>query len=60
VLGEETETAWCPDWYALVQAAKYLGVAPWDLMRQSIYWQDKALIALSAEHDAREIRAQHP
>jgi len=47
--------AWCPDWYAVMQAAKYLGVAPWELMEQSIWWQDKALIAMAAEHQARKI-----
>jgi len=43
-----------PDWYALIQAAKYLGVAPWDLIEQSVFWTDKALIAMSAEHSAQK------
>jgi hypothetical protein len=55
VLGEETETAKCPDWYSLIQAAKYLNVAPWVLMDQSIYWQDKALKSITAENQARKI-----
>jgi hypothetical protein len=49
-----------PDWYALIQAAKYLGVAPWELMDQSIFWTDKALIAMSAEHSAqKQIEERH-
>jgi len=55
VLGEETETAYCPDWYAVMQAAKYLNVAPWELVDQSVYWRDKALIAMSAEAQAQKI-----
>jgi len=50
-----TDTWKCPDWYPVVQAAKYLGVAPWELMQQSIYWRDKALIAMTAEYQAQEI-----
>jgi hypothetical protein len=46
----------CPDWYAFIQAAKYLGVAPWKLLKQGVWWQDKALIAMSAEAQAREIK----
>lgn len=59
VLGQETETAWCPDWYVTIQAAKYLGCEPWKLMEQSIYWQDKALKSMTAEHEARSILEQH-
>jgi hypothetical protein len=46
----------CPDWYAVVQAAKYLQVAPWQLIEQSVWWQDKALIAMTAEHQAEELK----
>ncbi len=49
----------CPDWYNTMKAAQYLGVAPWDLMEQSIWWQEKAIIAMNAEAEADEIRAQH-
>jgi len=38
-----------PDWYPLLKAAKYLGVAPWELAEQSIWWRDIALKAMSAE-----------
>ncbi len=48
-----------PEWYVYMQAAKYLGVAPWELMEQSVYWRNKAIIALSAENEAREIIRNH-
>lgn len=53
MIGTRTETAWMPDWYPTIVAAKYLGVAPWDLLNQSVWWQQKALIANSAERYAR-------
>jgi hypothetical protein len=43
-----------PDWYVIIKAAKYLGVPPWELMKQSIFWREKALIAMAAENDARK------
>lgn len=45
----------CPDWYVLFQAAKYLEVPPWELMGQSVWYRDKALIAMTAEYEAEEI-----
>jgi hypothetical protein len=45
----------CPDWYATMQAAKYLGVPPWELLDQPVWWRDKAIIAMSAEQNARKI-----
>lgn len=42
-----------PDDYALFQAAKYLGVAPWDLAERPNYWQDRALVFAEAEALAR-------
>ena len=38
-----------PDWYPLIRAAKYLGVAPWDLLQQPLFWQQKALLAEKVE-----------
>lgn len=52
--GVETATAWCPEWYPLLQAAKYLGCKPWELLDQAAWWKDKALIALAAENEAQE------
>lgn len=43
-----------PAWYLLFQAAKYLGVAPWELQEQSIEWYLYALAAISAENEAAE------
>ncbi len=45
----------CPDWYPIIQAAKYLNCKPWELMEVSIYWQDKAIICISAENEAQKI-----
>ena len=56
--GETTDTAWCPDWYPLFRAARYLNVAPWELLQQSVWWRDKALIAQSAEQQTQEIMSK--
>jgi len=45
----------CPDWYAVIQAVNYLGCKPWELMEAPIYWQDKAIICISAENEAQKI-----
>jgi hypothetical protein len=44
-----------PDWYPSMQAARYLGVPWWDLIKQSIWFQQKALKAMNAEGQARQI-----
>jgi hypothetical protein len=41
-----------PDWYPLLRAARYLRVAPWDLLRQPIVWRDWALMSEAAEAEA--------
>jgi hypothetical protein len=41
-----------PDWYAHIKAAKYLGVAPWDLLEQPIIWHNWAVRAEEAEESA--------
>lgn len=33
------------DWYVLIRAAKYLGVAPWELAEKPIAWMNWALAA---------------
>lgn len=48
-----------PDWYALAQAAKYLGVPVPDIVHVPIWWIDKAFIAMTAEHEAQEIINAH-
>ena len=37
-------------------AARYLGVAPWELYRQPVYWRDWALTAHNAEDEAQAAR----
>lgn len=43
----------CPDWYRLVRAARYLGVAPWELAGQPSVWMEWALCAEAAEAAAQ-------
>lgn len=47
-----------PEWYPLVRAARYLGVAPWELLEQPSAWMDFALIAESAENEAQAMVAK--
>lgn len=44
----------CPDFYALIQHAKYLRVAPWELQEQSLFWRYAAATCLEGEHQARK------
>jgi hypothetical protein len=43
-----------PEWYMVLRAAKYLGVAPWELLEHSSYWMHIALAAEWAEGKAKE------
>jgi len=54
ILGTAAEAAgWrAPDWYALLRAARYLGVAPWNLLKQNVAWVYMALAAERAEKEA--------
>ena len=45
-----------PEWYVLLRAAKYLGVAPWELMEQPATWMNLALAAEGAENRAERDR----
>lgn len=45
---------YAPGWYRLMQEAKYLGVAPWDLMEQPVIWRKWAQMASVAETEARK------
>lgn len=53
-----------PEWWLILKAARYLGVAPWDLLDQPRVWFALALEAEStdiAQHNAqveRQNRAQ--
>jgi hypothetical protein len=54
ILGEETELARCPDWYPVFKAAQFCNCKPWELVKESVFWKDKALKALTAEAEAQE------
>jgi hypothetical protein len=59
VLGEEDpdeDLGKCPDWYITITAAKYLGVAPWDLIKQPYHWTDWAIESQQAEAKAEQDR----
>ena len=43
-----------PWWYRVVRAAKFLGVAPWDLAEAPITWLHRAEATMEAEHAAQE------
>jgi hypothetical protein len=47
-----------PDWYLTLRAAKYLGVAPWDLAERPVWWQEIALAAEKAETAAANSRSK--
>ncbi len=58
-LAGESDTWPCPEWYPIFQASRFIGVAPWELAAQSVWWRQKALIAMEAEEGARKILEQH-
>lgn len=43
-----------PDWYALVRAARYLHVPPWELLKQPAAYLHWAITAESAENEAQD------
>ncbi len=45
-----------PEWYTVMRAAKYLGVAPWELLEQNVGWTNAALVAMDAEAKAARDR----
>lgn len=40
----------------MIRAARYLGVAPWELAKQSVYWRNLALAFEAAENGARNVK----
>jgi hypothetical protein len=42
-----------PEWYEVIQAARYLGVEPWELAVQPVAWLEMALTAQAAEAKAQ-------
>lgn len=47
-----------PVGYALFKAAQFCNCPPWELLAQSVYWRDRALVYLTGENQGREIYAQ--
>lgn len=47
-----------PEWYALFVAADILHCPPWEVLKHSIWYQQKAHIKNKAESEAQEILAQ--
>ena len=47
-----------PDWYLLMKAAHYLGVAPWELEQRSPWYIHHALSAESATIEAQNKREE--
>lgn len=45
-----------PDWYLLLQAARYLRVPPWDLAAKPMWWIQIALAAQGAESAASKAK----
>ena len=45
-----------PDWYPLIQAARYLQVPPWELAKQTSLWKYVAIAAMNAEAHAAEMK----
>jgi hypothetical protein len=43
-----------PDWYVHLRAAKYLGVAPWELDDQPLFWKNAALVAEDVENQYQQ------
>lgn len=43
-----------PEWYVVVQAAKWLGVAPWDLLDQPVWWTHWGIAGKVAEARAEK------
>ncbi len=43
-----------PDYYALIKAAKYLGVPPWELAERPTYWQEWANDSQSLDNEVEK------
>jgi hypothetical protein len=48
-----------PEDYLLFRAARWLGVAPWELAEREVFWMVAALDFEAAEHEGMELRRQH-
>lgn len=47
-----------PHEYALFRAAKYVGVPPWELEQQSVYWMNHALKFEAIENEVTRKRQE--
>jgi hypothetical protein len=47
-----------PDNWPVIAAAKYWGVPPWEMMKQSLYWVRAADDVAEAERHRDEVRAR--
>ena len=50
--------AWLVEEHALFQAARWLGVAPWELANMPKWWLDRALFHRSVESGAQNIKVE--
>lgn len=48
-----------PAWVGLVQVARWLGVAPWDLAEAPSMWRDRVSAVMEAEAHAEEMARRH-
>jgi len=48
----------CPEYVPLFQAAKWMQVPPWELAKQCVWWEQKALVIMQAEANAQKIIEQ--
>lgn len=55
-LDTEGKSGYVPQMYMLFRAAKYVGVPPWELSEQSIYWMNHALQYEQIENEAERKR----
>jgi hypothetical protein len=47
-----------PETYRLFRAAKYIGVSPWELSEQSVFWMNHALEYENIENKAERKRQE--
>lgn len=48
-----------PQWYRVVKAAQYLGVPPWDLAEQPVYWLEVAEESRRADAHADKVQSKN-
>lgn len=52
-LGGQGNSKDVPALYWTIRAARYLGVAPWEMVRQPLFWREWALMCESCELEAK-------